>query len=73
MRTLKKDIDKKYKIKVTYFLPDEKKNGGKYVTIEGILKKIDEINKNLILDSNVVISIDEIIDVIIVHEEMNLL
>jgi hypothetical protein len=33
---------------VTYFVPDEKKTGGAYVTIEGTVKKVDDIQKILL-------------------------
>jgi hypothetical protein len=33
---------------VTYFVPDEKKIGGAYVTIEGTVKKVDDIQKILL-------------------------
>ena len=36
-------------ISITYFVPDEKKAGGKYVTVEEQIKKIDSVNKKVIL------------------------
>ena len=39
------------KVTVTYFQPDEKKNGGAYVTVTGSVKKIDAVeNTPLIYD-----------------------
>ncbi|MFT4105184.1 MAG: hypothetical protein QM657_05415 [Lacrimispora sp.] len=50
-------------IAITYFQPDEKKNGGAYVTADGIIKKIDEYERIMIMADGTVISIDEIIGI----------
>lgn len=34
-------------IKITYFVPDTRKNGGAYNTLEGYVQKIDENSKSL--------------------------
>ena len=63
IRKIIKIIDKNPKIKLTYFIPDNKKNGGKYMTIEGKIKKIDEINQELILINGKKIKINDVIDI----------
>lgn len=35
--------------KITYFVPDDKKEGGKYITIEANIRRIDEVQKQIIL------------------------
>ena len=50
-------------ITFTYFIYDNKKNGGKYVNITGIVKRIDLINSIIYLTNNVNIPIEEIIDI----------
>ena len=50
-------------ITFTYFIPDLKKDGGKYVNISGIIKKIDDYKQEIILDDNTKIPIKEIIDI----------
>ena len=50
-------------IKVTYFLPDTKKTGGKYVLAAGAVKKIDEYERMIIMGDGKQIPIDEVIDV----------
>ena len=47
-------------IKVTYFVQDNKKEGGKYITIEGNVKKINEIEGSITLINNKKIKINEI-------------
>ena len=47
----------------TYFVPDKKKAGGKYATAIGCLKKIDEIERMVILTNGIRIPIDELYDI----------
>ena len=47
----------------TYFIPDVKKEGGKYVSVTGIIKKIDTYKKMIILEDNTEIPIKEIVDI----------
>jgi len=49
-------------ISITYFVKDEKKSGGKYVTITGIIKKIDLYQQIITLVDNTVIPIKNVID-----------
>ena len=56
------NIDKNPKVKITYFEPDEKKSGGKYVDFEGVIKKVDEYN-GIIITDEVIIKLDRIIDI----------
>lgn len=50
-------------ITFTYFVPDFKKDGGKYVTVSGIVSKIDKYNQLIVLENNIKIPINEIIDI----------
>lgn len=50
-------------ITITYFVPDEKKAGGAYVTVTGNLKRIDEYERHLLLTSGEKIPMDEIADI----------
>ena len=36
-------------VTITYFVPDERKDGGKYVSITGAVKKIDTYEKQIVL------------------------
>ncbi|MBP3831938.1 MAG: hypothetical protein ILA02_06165 [Clostridia bacterium] len=51
-------------ISVMYFVPDLKKEGGKYIKISGTIKKIDEYKQLLILDDKTQIPISEIISIV---------
>lgn len=47
----------------TYFLPDEKKTGGAYVSSEGYVKSVDPYDRTVKLTDGIVIPIDFIIDI----------
>ena len=49
-------------VSVTYFVPDERKSGGAYVTVTGRVKKVDEFERLLILTDGTKIQLDEIQD-----------
>lgn len=50
-------------IAVLYFLPDEEKEGGAYVTAFGAAKKIDDYEGAIVLMSGKKISIDDILSI----------
>lgn len=50
-------------ITITYFQPDEKKNGGTYVTVIDTVKKIDEYERILVMTDGTWIPIDEIVSI----------
>ena len=47
-------------ISITYFCPDDKKEGGTYVTVIGIVKKLNEFERIVLMEDGKVIPIDEI-------------
>lgn len=50
-------------VEITYFQPDEKKNGGVYVTAINTVKKIDIYERIVIMTDGTEIPIDEIINI----------
>lgn len=48
---------------VTYFQPDEKKDGGAYVTAVGAVKKIDEFERVIVLLGGGEIRIEDVLDI----------
>ncbi len=56
-------ISEQPEISVTYFVPDEKKDGGSYTTATGCLKRIDEYERLLLFTDGTRISLDEILDI----------
>lgn len=47
-------------VQATYFLPDERKEGGSYVTVTGRLKRIDQAKGTLLLQEGMRIPIRDI-------------
>lgn len=48
---------------ITYFQPDQKKDGGAYVTATGTVKKIDSYRRNIVMTDGTEIPIEEIINI----------
>lgn len=46
-----------------FFVKDVKKDGGKYSSVKGIVKKIDNVNKKIILDNKKELNIWDIIEI----------
>ena len=47
-------------IAVTYFIPDNKKAGGRYTTISGIIRKLDGTGHQIIMADGTSIPIDDV-------------
>lgn len=56
-------MDTRPKIAVTYFQPDERKEGGAYVTATGSVKKIDDFERVIILVCGKKIAIADILEI----------
>lgn len=63
LRLLAETIEDRPRAAVTYFLPDKKKSGGEYVTAAGNVKKIDSIQREVVMLSGTRIPIDDILDI----------
>lgn len=50
-------------ITIEYFIPDEKKSGGKYVTFSGKFRRIDEYNHNMVFVSGEEIPLKDIFEI----------
>ncbi|MBQ8300984.1 MAG: hypothetical protein IJX57_03375 [Clostridia bacterium] len=50
-------------ISITYFVPDNKKTGGSYVTESGTVKKIDDYKKVIVMKNGTEISFKDILDI----------
>ena len=55
-------IDERPEVSVVWFRPDEKKDGGKYVTTTGQLKKVDDIERTLRLADGTAIPLDDVLE-----------
>ena len=57
------NLDNHPEITVSYFLPDERKAGGRYITASGTVKKIDTYEHLLWMDDGTKIPIADITDI----------
>ena len=57
------NIGTNQKVSIEYFVKDRKKTGGKYITISGIVKKIDYVKKEIIFEDKTIINIENIINI----------
>ena len=60
---LKEHLDELMETSITYFVPDEKKSGGAYITKKGIVLKIREYEKDVVIDDGTEIPIDDILEI----------
>ena len=47
----------------TWFLPDERKDGGAFVTSEGVVKKIDPLEGRVVLANGTAIPVEDILEI----------
>ena len=58
----------KPQISITYFKKDRLKRGGKYISITGIINKIDTTNRKILINKTEKIDLDDIIDISFSYE-----
>ena len=57
---LMEHIEEQPEVTVTWFQPDERKEGGAYLTVTGRLKKIDEVGRTLTLLDGTAIPLEDV-------------
>lgn len=60
LKLVKARLEERPEISITYFLPDEKKIGGAYVTVTGPVRKINEYERVVVMEDQTVIPIGQI-------------
>ena len=45
---------------MTYFVPNNRKSGGEYVTVTGRVRRIDEHNREIVFTDGVTVGIDDV-------------
>ncbi|MBP3593024.1 MAG: hypothetical protein J6J44_00705 [Lachnospiraceae bacterium] len=63
---ISQNLSEKWNVTITYFRPDALKKGGAYLTDVGSIKKIDEIEKIIIMDSGMKIKMEQIVGIEVV-------
>lgn len=62
-RLIKEHLADEPEVSLSYFEPDERKAGGRYLEISGTVKKIDDFERSLTMKDGTKISIDDILAV----------
>jgi hypothetical protein len=57
------NVSSNIEVLIIYFIPDDKKIGGSYHSIKGIIKFYDQINKTIKLTNKRVINLDDILTI----------
>ena len=58
MNILRAELSSRPEYSFTFFVPDENKNGGKYETVSGRVKKIEDVTRKIVLTDGRRISVD---------------
>ncbi len=56
-------ISEQPEVEITYFVPDKKKSGGKYLNYKGKVKRIDTVNRQMFFVDKTMIELDKIIGI----------
>ena len=51
------------KVSITYFQPDERKAGGKYITATGAVKKVDDFERRITMQNGTKIPMDDVLNI----------
>lgn len=63
LRYLRERLAEKPQVTVAYFRPDDRKDGGAYLTVTGTVRKIDEYEHRILFDDGTAVDIGEIYDI----------
>lgn len=63
LKLLIDNINEEPEVTFTYFKPDERKSGGKYVEAFGVVKKADEFNRLIVMQSGEKIKMDDVVEI----------
>ena len=56
-------LDEAPEVTITYFQPDERKAGGKYITATGALKKVDDFERRITMRDGTRIPTDDVLSI----------
>ena len=63
LNLIKENISSNPIVTITYFVPDDRKSGGAYISNTGVVKKINEYNHTVVLTDKTVIPIEQISEI----------
>ncbi|MDD2971697.1 MAG: hypothetical protein PHE02_06150 [Lachnospiraceae bacterium] len=63
LQKVQQELERRPKVRITYFQPDVKKDGGKYVVKEGHVRKLDTYEKCVIFQEGDRIPVEDIVEI----------
>ena len=63
LQVIREHLDERQEVTITYFEPDERKQGGAYRTITGKVKKIDEYEHRILLEDGTVLIMEHLFSI----------
>lgn len=63
LRIVQEQLSRAHEIELVFYRPDDTKTGGAYVSKRGVVKKIDEYERIIVMEDESIIPIEEIIDI----------
>ena len=56
-------LDDAPEVTITYFQPDERKAGGKYVSAVGVVRKVDDFERRITMQDGAKIQMDDVLSI----------
>lgn len=53
-------ISEKPTVEIIYFVPDERKSGGEYVTVTSNVRRVDDFNREIVFADGITVKIDDV-------------
>lgn len=63
LQMLLEQLPQRPEVTITYFEPDRKKTGGAYISVTGVVKKIDEFQRSIMLEDGTEIAIEQLYEI----------
>ena len=54
------NIADKPQVEINYFVPDNRKSGGEYVTVTGCVRRVDDHNREIVFTDGLTVKIDDV-------------
>ena len=61
-------ISEKPTVEIIYFVPDERKSGGEYVTVTGDVRRVDDYNREIVFTNGLTVKIDDVWNIRIISK-----
>lgn len=63
LQIIREHISLEPEVAITYFVPDTQKEGGSYLQVIGVIKRLDDIDHKIVMKNGTVIPINDIYEV----------